>query len=234
MKRKFTLIELLIVIAIIAILLSLLLPSLTKAKQKAEMAVCASNMKQVSIGLNLFLKNNNYFFPVGARNSKPWDDFVGPYDGRNLTDTEIGKNNFTNDSENMVRHGIYYCPSSTRLEESKIPRNYVLTNGTGNKWHKPNNGLTYLRKWNQTPVEVNLAEVNSPSQMYMLTEFEKSGSIGHTFMSQGQHKQTHNDWGQQQMNMHGTLTINAIFVDSSYSVQRHIEFMQSKHWNRNE
>ena len=62
-SEKFTLIELLIVIAIIAILLSLLLPSLTKARAVTQAAVCKSNLHQIDIATNLYRKNSNDRFP---------------------------------------------------------------------------------------------------------------------------------------------------------------------------
>jgi prepilin-type processing-associated H-X9-DG protein len=69
MKMKqasaFTLVELLVVIGIIALLISILLPSLNKARQQANLIVCESNLRTVGQLIGIYEANNRGYLPYG-------------------------------------------------------------------------------------------------------------------------------------------------------------------------
>lgn len=64
-QKTFTLIEMMVVIAVIAILLSLLSPALGRARRTSLTAVCASNQQQIGLGLHMWSQDNLNHIPAG-------------------------------------------------------------------------------------------------------------------------------------------------------------------------
>ena len=96
-KSAFTLIELLVVIAIIAILAALLLPALARAKEKANLANCLSNLKQLGVTQVMYTTDNRDQF---AYSGAIWP--VMPFvDLLKLMNPYIPTNS----------HSFYLCPS---------------------------------------------------------------------------------------------------------------------------
>ena len=105
MKRRkgFTLIELLVVIAIIALLLSILMPSLQKVKKQAQTVVCRSNLKQLNLGLVMYVEDFDSKFWLGYKPPGPgsnwWMPAVKAYAG------DVSK--------------IRFCPAATKTRRKK-------------------------------------------------------------------------------------------------------------------
>ncbi|MCK4625892.1 MAG: prepilin-type N-terminal cleavage/methylation domain-containing protein [Phycisphaerae bacterium] len=70
--RGFTLIELLVVVAIIALLVSILLPSLSRAKEHARSVACMNNLKATYLGAAFYAYDNNRWFHAGYGSSDGW------------------------------------------------------------------------------------------------------------------------------------------------------------------
>jgi prepilin-type N-terminal cleavage/methylation domain-containing protein len=65
-RRAFTLTELLVVIAVIGILAALLLPVLPAAKARAQRTTCLANLKQINVGIRLYVDDNGDILPAAS------------------------------------------------------------------------------------------------------------------------------------------------------------------------
>ena len=142
---RFTLVELLIVVAIIAILASMILPALRTALDKARAIQCISNHKQLSTTTQLYTDDNKGYMPFhpssapemnfGSNTGRPqWSMFIWSYVTHKPIDKEYPFDKVNGDnSKQRPRIEMLRCPAvlnepfNPSVEMKHIGRNYFLS-----------------------------------------------------------------------------------------------------------
>jgi prepilin-type N-terminal cleavage/methylation domain-containing protein/prepilin-type processing-associated H-X9-DG protein len=150
-KRKgFTLIELLVVIAIIAILAAILFPVFAKARDKARLATCTSNLKQIAQGVLMYIQDYDETIPV-------WD-----------TQNNDGRPRFWFDKMNAYigSNKVWRCPADPKFSYSYYGLSYGMNANlaptSNNIWKPP----VFTAKIKRPSEVILLAETNENAKSY--------------------------------------------------------------------
>lgn len=125
--RGFTLIELLVVVAIIALLISILLPSLSQAKKQAYRVQCQSNLRQMMVGVVGYATDFNGCFPLAKVHTGRfvWQAYYVMYDAEFVQDALIPYLGGQRLADNPLAPGtpfseIFLCPARARTATDKF------------------------------------------------------------------------------------------------------------------
>jgi prepilin-type processing-associated H-X9-DG protein len=182
-------IEMIVVLAICAILAASLMPLLLKARGEARRVVCADNLSRIGIAVNTVLPNKSGYFTNGF------------YNVTNIQDGTwwVGLRNQWDDTDPMVQadiEGVYSCPSAT---------GFVTLTGADGDGKRVEFATTYAQNVELPIIAANIARVPEPSTRVILYDGDAASVVGrwqHTL-----------NWPEGTINRRHNKMANFLFLD---------------------
>jgi len=142
--RAFTLVELLVVISIISVLVSILLPVLSRARESGQRVHCLSNLRQLTLAWHLYAADNkeNLCSPKTTWNLS-WSKYANHWvaDGPGWPSNKIGG------TEKAIKDGVLWPYTQTvklyrcKSDSSERLRSYSMSDTMGSSWCTQGYGL---------------------------------------------------------------------------------------------
>lgn len=129
-SKGFSLVELLVVMTVIALLAAIAFPMFVKVKQSAQISECLSNMRQLGMGLRMYLDSYDSRFPAAKPWGKPGGDektiqeLLTPFVQNGLAAERIGTDSSGRPAYIYPKRSVFCCPS-----DSGIPNDFDGTCG---------------------------------------------------------------------------------------------------------